>query len=192
MIDNRKIPDYKSNGQLKSYGMALVLLLSVLLNACGEQHLEPLEAQDFSLPSLHSGDNIALHATRGDVVYITFWASWCIPCQQEMPYLEQLWQRHKDAGLQVIGINSEEDIAAAKQFASQHQLTFPLVHDAGRSVSQLYRVPGYPTHYIVDRRGKIRFSGLGFNLADAAAISQEIETLLSEQPKLPASGDAAN
>jgi peroxiredoxin len=174
------IGDIKSRDLGKRASIGILLLASLFLNGCGEQRFEPLEAQDFSLPSLEGDKNFALNNTRGDVVYLTFWASWCIPCQQEMPYLEQLWQRHEDAGLKVIGVNSEEDIEAARTFAAQHKITFPLVHDAGRAVSQLYRVPGYPTHYIVDRRGKIRFSGLGFNLADAAAISQEIETLLAE------------
>jgi len=114
------------------------------------------------------------------VIYLTFWASWCVPCSQEMPYLAQLWERHRESGLQVIGINVEEDTAAARQFAREHKLPFPLVHDKDREVSAMYRVPGFPTHYIVDRRGKIRFSGLGFNLADVAAISQEVETLLQE------------
>ena len=60
-----------------------------------------------------------------------------------------------------------------------------LVHDQDRTVSKLYRVPGFPTHFIVDRRGKIRYSGLGFNLADVGAISQEVETLLQESVDAP-------
>lgn len=157
-----------------------VVLLCMLLVACGEQRFEATTAQDFTLPSLTGGESISLHDYHGDVVYLTFWASWCIPCRQEMPYLAQLWQRHHEAGLQVIGINGDEDSAAARQFAREYDLPFPLVLDPGRAVSQLYRVPGYPTHYIVDRRGKIRFSGIGFNLADVAAVTQEIETLLQE------------
>lgn len=159
---------------------AIVLLGALSLVACGEQRFEPKEAGDFTLPSLSTDEPVSLRDHRGDVIYLSFWASWCIPCRQEMPYLEQLWQRHRGAGLQVIGINVEEDAAAARQFAKEHGLTFPLVRDGDRAVSTLYRVPGFPTHYIVDRRGKIRFSGLGFNLADVAAISQEVETLLQE------------
>lgn len=166
------------------YGILLCGTLALI--GCGEQRFEAKEAPDFTLPSLQGGETISLQDYRGEVVYLTFWASWCIPCRQEMPYLKQLWERHRAAGLQVIGINVEEDLAAAQQFALEHKLPFPLAHDKDRSISQLYRVPGFPTHYIVDRRGRIRFSGLGFNLADAAAVSQEVETLLQE------SVDAAN
>ena len=159
---------------------ALLLMLVVILAGCGEQRFGAKEAADFTLPALAAGESITLQDYRGDVVYLTFWASWCVPCRQEMPYLAQLWQRHREAGLRVIGINVEEDSAAALQFAEDHDIPFPLVSDRDRAVSKLYRVPGFPTHYIVDRRGKIRFSGLGFNLADVAAVSQEVETLLQE------------
>jgi len=157
-----------------------IVLGIALLAACGEQRFEAQEAKAFTLPLLNSADSLSLADYRGDVVYLTFWASWCEPCRQEMPYLAQLWQRHNEAGLQVIGINVDEDLAAARQFAEDHHLPFPLVQDTGRTVSKLYRVPGFPTHFIVDRRGRIRFSGLGFNLADVAAVSQEVETLLQE------------
>jgi peroxiredoxin len=160
--------------------LGIGLLCMVALNSCGEQRFEATPAADFTLPSLAAGESISLEDYRGDVVYLSFWASWCIPCRQEMPYLAQLWQRHHNAGLQVIGINVEQDTAAAQQFAKEYDLPFPLAHDPTRTVSKLYHVPGFPTHYIVDRRGRIRFSGLGFNLADAGAVSQEVETLLQE------------
>jgi peroxiredoxin len=173
MIGNRK-------SAWRQWRQGILLLGIIMLVGCGEQRFEAREAPGFTLPSLTGGESISLQDYRGKVVYLTFWASWCIPCRQEMPYLVQLWQRHRESGLQVIGINVEEDEAAALQFAQEHELPFPLVRDPDRVISKLYRVPGFPTHYIVDRRGKIRFSGLGFNLADVGAISQEVETLLQE------------
>ena len=173
----------KKNG-MRAWQRGLLLLGAALgialVAACGEQRFDAHEAKAFTLPLLNSTDSLSLDDYRGDVVYLTFWASWCEPCRQEMPYLAQLWQRHREAGLQVIGINVEEDISAARQFAEDHDLPFPLVQDTGRMVSKLYRVPGFPTHFIIDRRGRIRFSGLSFNLADVAAVSQEVETLLRE------------
>jgi peroxiredoxin len=163
-----------------------LLCTTLVLVGCGEQRFGAKEAPEFTLPLLAGGEELSLQDYRGDVIYLTFWASWCIPCRQEMPYLAQLWQRHHEAGLQVIGINVEEDLATAQQFARELELPFLLVHDQHRTVSKLYRVPGFPTHYVIDRKGKIRFSGLGFNLADAAAVSQEVETLLQE------SGDATD
>lgn len=175
-----------NKASLPGWLCAAVVVLAMLLAGCGEQRFTPLQAQEFNLPELGGEAEISLADYRGEVVYLTFWASWCIPCRQEMPYLAQLWQRHREAGFQVIGINEDEDLAAAGKFAAELKIPFPLVTDPGREISKRYRVPGFPTHYIVDRRGRIRFSGIGFNLADVAAVTQEVETLLAE------SADAAD
>ena len=158
------------------------LLLSVLLlGGCnGEQRFEAREALDFTLPTLDGAGTVTLSDHRGEVVYLTFWASWCVPCRTEMPYLAQLWERHHDDGFRVIAINVDENIEDALKFAAEQDVPFPLVRDEGRELSKAYKVPGFPTHYLVDRRGRIRYSGLGFNLKDVAAVAQEVETLLAE------------
>ncbi len=173
-----KITGYKSSW--------LFMLAMLLLAGCGENRFQALDAQDFALPALTGDGTVSLHDYQGDVIYITFWASWCIPCRDEMPHLAQVWRQNHDRGFQVIGINVDENAESARQFAREHNIAFPLAWDADRTVSKLYRVPGYPTHFVVDRRGKIRYSAVGFNEDDAAAVSQEVETLLLE------SGDAAN
>ena len=158
----------------------LLLAGAALLSACSEKRFLAPDAPNFSLPALSGPGTVTLSDHRGEVLYISFWASWCTPCRQEMPFLSQLWQHHREAGLQVIGINVDEDPEAARQFAREYGIEFPLVLDTDRSVSQLYHVAGYPSHYLVDRRGKVRFSALGFNEADALAVTQEVETLLAE------------
>ena len=158
----------------------LLLLVAIFQAGCGETRFQALEAQDFTLPSLDGAQSLSLGDYRGDVVYLTFWASWCVPCLQEMPYLAQLWERHHGDGFQVLAVNVEEDVAAARAFVEGYELPFPVLRDEGRKVSAQYRVPGYPTHYVIDRRGDIRYSGMGFNLNDVAAVSQEVETLLQE------------
>jgi len=168
----------KKHGSYRYFGVLLALAL--LLTGCGEQRFQALKAQDFSLPLLDGSGTVSLGDFEGDVVYLTFWASWCTPCRQEMPYLAQLWERYHQQGFQIVAINVEENIDDALQFVDMYELPFPVVHDPARSISGLYRVPGYPTHYIVDRRGFIRFSGLGFNLSDVGAISQEVQTLVAE------------
>jgi cytochrome c biogenesis protein CcmG, thiol:disulfide interchange protein DsbE len=160
--------------------LPLFLTGFLLLAGCGEQRFLAPDAPDFSLPSLDGEETIYLGDHRGDVVYVSFWASWCVPCREEMPLLASLWRRHREEGFQVIAINVDEDPMAAREFAREHGLEFPLARDADRSVSKLYRVAGYPSHYLVDRRGKVRFSALGFTEADALAVTREVETLLAE------------
>ena len=173
-------PSHK-NSIIRGLSPVLLLLSTLLLAACnGEQRFEAREALGFTLPTLEGTETVTLSDTRGQVVYLTFWASWCVPCRTEMPYLAQLWERHHDDGFRVIAINVDENIDDALKFAAERDLPFPLVRDQGRVLSKQYKVPGFPTHYLVDRRGKIRYSGLGFNLKDVGAISQEVETLLAE------------
>ena len=160
--------------------LPLFLAGFLLLAGCGEQRFLAPDAPDFSLASLDGEETISLDDHRGEVVYVSFWASWCVPCREEMPLLASLWRRHREEGFQVIAINVDEDPMAAREFAREHGLEFPLARDADRSVSKLYRVAGYPSHYLVDRRGKVRFSALGFSEADALAVTQEVETLLVE------------
>lgn len=160
----------------------VVLLCSLaLLGACGEQRFEPRVAPDFTLPLLDGSGTVSPGEFRGQVVYLSFWASWCTPCRQEMPYLAQLWERHHERGFEVLAINVDEDVEAARAFVEEYGIEFPVLLDTSREVSARYKVPGYPTHYIVDRTGRIRFSGLGFNLNDLRAVSQEVETLLAEE-----------
>lgn len=158
----------------------LALACLLLLGACGEQRFEARQAADFELPLLDGSGTASLSDYQGQVVYLTFWASWCVPCRQEMPYLAQLWQRHKGEGFQILAINVDEDVALAQEFVANYDLPFAPLRDEGRQVSQSYHVPGFPTHFIVDRRGRVRFSGLGFDLNDVRAVSQEVQTLLAE------------
>jgi len=187
MIDDNKSgtvylsPRPGKNRNLRGLPLVLMLLATLLLAGCnGEQRFEARKALDFSLPTLDGKETVSLSDYRGEVVYLTFWASWCVPCRQEMPYLAQLWERHYENGFRVIAINVDEDMQAALDFAAEQDVPFPLVRDEGRVLSKAYKVPGFPTHYLVDRRGRIRYSGLGFNLKDVAAVSQEVETLLAE------------
>lgn len=158
--------------------MFIPLLLIGLLAGCGEQRFEAPLAQDFELPVLGGSGSVRLSDHRGKVVYLTFWASWCIPCREEMPHLQNLWEQHREQGFEVIGINVDEDPDAAQQFAQDHDIRFPLVSDRDRSISKQYRVAGYPTHYIVGRDGRVHFSALGFTEDDTVAVTVEVETLL--------------
>jgi peroxiredoxin len=171
MIHDNKYPGFFSKA-------VTVLALAGLLLACGEQRFQAPLAQDFELPTLDGTGTTTLSEFRGDVVYLSFWASWCVPCREEMPHLQALWSKHREDGFQVIGINVDEDPEVARQFARDHGIEFPLVLDVDRSVSKAYRVAGYPSHYIVGRDGRVHFSALGFTEDDSLAVTVEVETLL--------------
>ena len=158
----------------------LLLMVSIVLAACGEQRYEPRQAPNFILPLLDGSGSIGIEDYRGEVVYITFWASWCVPCRQEMPYLAQLRERHEGEGFEVLAINVDDDVELAKAFVKEYDMPFPVLRDEARIVSSKYKVPGFPTHFLLDRDGNIRFSGMGFDLNDVRAVTQEVATLIAE------------
>lgn len=177
MRDNKTMILSKHRG-LRRWWPVFALALVTVLAGCGEQRFQAPMAKDFDLPVLDGNGTVRLSDYRGQVVYLSFWASWCVPCRQEMPHLAELWRQHREQGFQVIGINADEDPEAGLAFAREYGLEFPLVHDADRSVSKMYRVAGYPSHFIVGRDGRVHFSALGFTEDDALAVTQEVQTLL--------------
>jgi thiol-disulfide isomerase/thioredoxin len=110
------------------------------------------EAEDFKLKD-PSGKKVELKSLRGKVVMLDFWATWCLPCRDEMPHLEKLYREFKDKGLVVVGINVE-DAKTARAFMKQFGYTFLTLIDDG-NVSVIYRVEGIPTVFVIDKDGKI-------------------------------------
>jgi len=112
-------------------------------------------APDFSLAMLGGGEK-ALADYRGKVVLIHFWATWCVACRHEMPQIEQLWQRHKDDGLVVLGVNVDRgNLAGVRNFVHERNLSFPFVLDPEGATRNRYEVRALPTSYLIDRNGRI-------------------------------------
>lgn len=112
-------------------------------------------APDFDLPRLDGNGRVALSDLRGKAVVINFWASWCIPCKEESPYLQRTWQAMRDRGLVVVGIDEEDLSADAKRFVRRYRLTYPIVRDKSGAVRDAYGLTGYPETFVIDRRGRI-------------------------------------
>ena len=89
-------------------------------------------APDFTLKSL-AGSNLRLEEYRGQVVLINFWASWCGPCRQEMPILDQLHQRYEDTGFAVLGVNVEGEVEPARKVLDRTPVSFPVLIDEGQA-----------------------------------------------------------
>jgi len=137
------------------------------------------QAPDFTLESLH-GSNLRLQERRGEVVLINFWASWCGPCRQEMPILDRLHQRYRDAGFSVLGVNVEGKRKPAEKIAKKSKVTFPVLIDAGQKVSESYELEAMPTTVVVDRNGKIRYIHRGYKSGDEAKYIEVVKQLIAE------------
>ena len=112
-------------------------------------------APDFALTDLN-GETVRLSDWRGQVVLLNFWASWCVPCRQEMPLLQATHEAYAGDGLVVLAVNMGEERRRVEGFAADLAVTFPVLADEETTVGTLYRVRGAPTTYFIDREGVIR------------------------------------
>lgn len=110
-------------------------------------------APDFTLVNM-DGEMVSLADFRGRIVVINFWATWCPPCREEKPTMEELYKRFKDEGLVFLAINVEENgHQVVSQYLMSHPYSFPILLDAKAVVQGLYGVFRYPESFIIDRNG---------------------------------------
>jgi cytochrome c biogenesis protein CcmG/thiol:disulfide interchange protein DsbE len=122
-------------------------------------------APDFTLSSL-AGQPVKLSALKGQVVLINFWATWCGPCKEEMPAIQQAYDARKGQGFTVLAVNLNEPAGDVQGYINNLKLNFPVLLDAGDAVSTLYRVRGYPTSFFIDRNGTVAVEHVGM-MSDA-------------------------
>mgnify|MGYP001150329443 FL=1 len=137
------------------------------------------EAPDFALRSA-AGPNLRLSEHRGQVVMINFWATWCGPCRQEMPKLDEIFARYEPAGFTLLGVNIDEDSAQAQRLADELGVTFPLLFDDEQDVSRLYDVQAMPMTVMVDRSGTVRSVHYGYRPGMEQRYLDEVRALLRE------------
>jgi len=111
------------------------------------------EKADFTLSDLE-GKTWTLSALRGKVVLVNFWATWCPPCQKEMPDLEALYKKYKDQGLVVLALTDEEN-AKVQPFIASRKVTYPILLDTGGAVAKSLQVDGLPKSFVYNREGAL-------------------------------------
>ncbi len=106
-----------------------------------------------------NGRSVQLSSYRGKVVLLNFWATWCAPCIEEIPYLNQL--QHQLPQLVVLGVDMGEDDTAYRQFLADHRIDFLTIRDAQEHSNALYGTTRPPETYVIDRNGRIRRKFIG-------------------------------
>ncbi|MBI2830955.1 MAG: TlpA family protein disulfide reductase [Chloroflexi bacterium] len=119
-----------------------------------------VSAPDFQLQDL-AGKTVFLSELRGKPVVINFWASWCGPCREEMPYIQQVHEKWANKGLVILAINIQENPAVASKFMADYKLTFTALLDTKGEVAATYKVRGIPATFFIDKDGIIRGQRVG-------------------------------
>lgn len=153
----------------RSMGLLLVLL-PILASADNR-------APDFTLPT-QNGTEIRLSDLKGQVVYLDFWASWCGPCRQSFPWMNQLHKRSDSDQFKIIAINLDSDETQARKFLSNLPADFTVAFDPTGVTAEAYHLPGMPTSYLIDRQGRVVSRHVGFLVSDTVKIEENIQQLL--------------
>lgn len=138
-------------------------------------------APDFALRSLQ-GENMRLSEHLGDVVLINFWATWCGPCRQEMPLLDEIFGKYRRAGLVLFSVNLDEDenLAAAKEMAQTLKVSYPVLVDARKEVARAYQAGTMPLTVLIDREGVVRYVSEGYKVGYEVRYTDKLRELLNE------------
>jgi thiol-disulfide isomerase/thioredoxin len=133
-------------------GVGIFLFVSSLTFAAENKEMIRM---DFSLLSLDGNKKIELKDFKGKPVVINFWASWCEPCREEMPFLERTWKEYKDKGVIFLGINVLDEEKNAKDFINVFNISYTNLKDSSGEVANTYGVVGLPVTFFIDKEGRI-------------------------------------
>jgi cytochrome c biogenesis protein CcmG, thiol:disulfide interchange protein DsbE len=112
-------------------------------------------APDFTLSRLDGSGESSLSDYRGKVVILNFWASWCDPCKDEAPLLQELSKEYADRGVVVLGVDSQDTTGDAREFADRYGLDYPLVHASGSSLYNRWGLTGFPETFLISGDGRV-------------------------------------
>ena len=160
---------------------AALMIPTLLLGNAALAKTEDLSgaAPDFTLP-LAGKKKLKLSQLQGNVVMINFWASWCGPCREEMPLIEDLFQKYKKLGFVVYGVNVDANPQDAQALLKESGVSFPVGYDTKNKVSQLYTVDSMPSTVMVDRKGNMRFLHRGYKPGYEKDYEKQIRQLIRE------------
>ncbi len=161
---------------MKMPGLTLVIMIILSLALSAQQEKAP----DFVLPDLE-GNNYQLskNLEKGPIL-LSFWATWCIPCREEMKKLKKIYKKYKDDGLTILSISIDDPktVGKVKGFVNTYRYPFKFLLDTNNEVIQLYQGTNPPYTVLLDKDGTIVFTHTGFRKGDEKKLAEEIEELL--------------
>lgn len=165
-------------------GLAFVLGMNLFLFFGGDFDIfSSREAPDFELPVMGTEETMSLSEYRGQVVLIDFWATWCTPCHDALPFYEQMLDKYGDQNLEVLAVSIDRDADDIREFAEDHSLDLPLLHDADQQAFVQFNPAAMPTTYFVDPNGVVQSVHTGFNVDDRDKLEAKIGEMIRDIPQ---------
>jgi len=154
-------------------GIVLIFVNSLVLS-------ENIDPMSFTGKQFSSGKDFEFSHYSNKVVYIDFWASWCAPCRESMPFLERLYQTYNKQGFEVIAINIDEVKADANRFLEQFPISYSNMYDPRGDIGKKLKVKSMPTAFLIGRDGKMIVRHSGFNQKYGVKLETKIKLLLED------------
>jgi peroxiredoxin len=165
--------------------VAVLALAAATILVFGETAGDPIgqgsPAPAFALPRVRDGAPLSLSDLRGRVVLLNFWATWCKPCEDEMPAMERLYQQLGGADFELVAVSVDEDAAEVTDFVDRLALSFPVLLDRGREVSTAYQTFRYPESFLIDREGVVAARFVGPREWDSELYVERIRRLVAPE-----------
>lgn len=138
-----------------------------------------IAARDFTARTL-AGETVQLSQLKGQVVFLNFWATWCVPCKKEMPAMERVHQALQGQPFRMLAVNLQEGPEAIRRFVDEMELTFDIVLDPAGEITREYGVNNLPLTYLIDKQGMIVARALGERPWDEKAYLDYVRKLVRE------------
>ena len=196
MIPTDELEGYPKRTSLRRVALPLVGVIAVAGLAYGILKPAPVddgagrEAPSFELALLSGGGTLSDEDLRGKPVVLNFWASWCVPCREEMPLFESRWRRYQDQ-ITFIGVVVRDTEESARDFVRAHHITYPILWDPDQTLANALGVDPLPETFFIDRSwhliGGVHQEAIGgpgvrtFGAIDAAQLQERIEALLEDE-----------
>jgi len=179
-----------SFGAITGVVVVVVVLVIALVLFGKKGAYEPIlagkVAPEFELPDL-AGEMVPLSRYKGKVVFLNFWATWCEPCEEEMPSMQYLYQELKGENFEMVAVSIDsKKPAVIQEFVKKYSLTFPVLHDRKNKVKEKYKTTGVPETFIIDQNGVVAEKVWGPRDWSGPYATKVIRDLLASPPKPPA------
>jgi thiol-disulfide isomerase/thioredoxin len=168
---------------VKNFGVGIAILMILFCSTGNTGWLEavepPVSPANIELTDLNNVDHV-LYKSKGKVVLVNFWATWCPPCIEEMPSLIRLVDGMASDDLLVLAVNVKENRNRVAGIASQMGFNFPVLLDDSKSVAKAWDVKVYPSSFLIDKQGLLRFKAIGPVAWDSDESVTQVTNLLAE------------
>lgn len=136
-------------------------------------------------PASEAAPPLGLAPISGKVVWVDFWASWCVPCRRSFPWLNTMHRKYREQGLEIIAVNLDKERALADGFLAEVPAEFSLRFDPAGNLAKEFAVQSMPSSYLLAADGTVLASHFGFRTADAAEYERTIQEALAAARRAP-------